>query len=143
MHKVFGIKENEKYVDRYGAYIIPIKNGKVGVIKTSKGLFFIGGGSEHDETDEQCIVRECLEEVGLSCNIKEKICSAETFCLHPEIGYFHPIQTYYAGDLLDKVRQPYEEDHTFVWIEYEKIKGKMHLDMQNWAIEQLTFPEKR
>ena len=30
-----------------------------------------------------------------------------------------------------------ELDHMFRWVEYETIKGKMYLEMQNWAIEQV------
>ena len=45
MHKVFGTKENAEYVDREGAYLIPIKSGQIGVVKTPKGFFFLGGCS--------------------------------------------------------------------------------------------------
>ena len=41
MHKVFGTKENEKFVDRKGAYIIPIKGDEVGVVETPKGFFLL------------------------------------------------------------------------------------------------------
>lgn len=34
MHKIFGIKENVEYSIRIGAYIIPIKENKIAVIKT-------------------------------------------------------------------------------------------------------------
>ncbi len=64
MHEIFGIQENEKYLDRIGAYIIPIKGESVGVIETPKGFFLLGGGLENDKTDSQCIVRECIEEAG-------------------------------------------------------------------------------
>ena len=65
-HKIFGIKESAPYYDRYGAYLIVENNGKIAVIETEKGLFLIGGGIETGETDEECIVRECLEETGCS-----------------------------------------------------------------------------
>ena len=68
--------------------------------------------------------------------VKDKICSAETYCKHEEIGYFHPIQTYYMGELIEKVSLPMEKDHVFLWVEYGEIKGKMFLEMQNWALEQ-------
>ena len=42
-HKVFGIKKNVNYMDREGAYLLPAKDGKVGVVKTSKGYFLLGG----------------------------------------------------------------------------------------------------
>lgn len=141
MHKVFGTKENVTYIDREAAYLIPVNNNKVGVIKTDKGYFFLGGGLDKNESPEKCIERECLEETGYNAVIKEKICSAETYTTHPKLGFFHPVQTYYAGELIEKAAGPKETDHTLLWIGYTELKGKMFADMQNWALEQ--YFEKR
>lgn len=137
MHKIFGIKENAVYINREGAYVIPVKNNQIGIIKTQKGYFFLGGGIENGESHTDCIERECMEEAGYKVLLKDKICSAESYYVHPTIGYFHPLQTYYAGELLSMVSIPLEKDHNFLWIEFNEIKGKMFLDMQNWALEQL------
>ncbi len=134
MHKIFGVKENATYLDREGAYLIPIKDSKIGVVQTPKGYFLLGGGIDKGESHEEAIRRECLEEAGYTVNIKQKLCSAETYTKHPNIGYFHPIQTYYIGELIEKVQEPIESDHKFMWVEYEQLKGKMFEEMQNWAI---------
>ena len=136
MHKIFGAKENVEYVDREGAYLIPIHNKQVGVIRTNKGYFLLGGGLEKGESHVECVERECMEELGYRISVKEKICSAESYTIHPAIGYFHPTQTYYTGELISKVDEPVEKDHEFLWIEYEKLKGNMFVEMQNWALEQ-------
>lgn len=136
MHKVFGCKENKEYVDRVGAYVILIDKGKVGVVKTPKGYFLVGGGCEDSETDEQCLKRETLEEIGYNVFVNKKICSAETFCYHSKIGYFHPIQNYYIGELISKIQEPIETDHEFIWVDYNDIKGKMFSEMQSWALKQ-------
>lgn len=65
----------------------------------------------------------------------KKICSAETYCIHSKIGYFHPIQTYYYGHLLTKIQEPIEKDRKLIWREYKDIKGKLYAEMQNWAVE--------
>ena len=136
MHSIFGTKENISYLDREGVYIIPIKDNKIGVIKTPKGYFLIGGGIDKGETHEDAIRRECIEEAGYIVNIDRKLCSAEAYTKHPTVGYFHPIQTYYIGELTEKVQESIEIDHEFMWIEYDQIEGKMFAEMQNWAIEQ-------
>lgn len=136
MHKIFGEKRNDEYVDRKGAYIIPFKGNKVGVVKTYRGYFLLGGGIEDGETDEMCIVRECLEEIGYDVEIKKFVCSAETYGSHLDIEYFHPIQTYYLGEVLEQKQAPIEKDHEFVWIEYDELIGKIRWEMQGWAIEQ-------
>ena len=137
MHRVFGIKDNAEYLDREGAYLIPCRNNQVGVVQTSKGYFFLGGGLENGESHLECIKRECVEEVGYVPYVERKLCSAEAYMKPPTIGYFHPIQTYYIGKLLDRKFTPIESDHNLCWIEYDQLKGKMFLEMQNWALEQL------
>lgn len=137
MHKVFGIKENAEYLDREGVYLIPILNNRVGVVQTPKGYFFLGGALENGESHLDCIKRECIEEAGCVPYIEGKLCSAETYMRHSTIGHFHPIQTYYIGKLLDREFAPIETDHVLRWIEYEKLKGNMFVEMQNWALEQL------
>ena len=135
MHKVFGVKEKAEYVDREGAYLIPVHNSKIGVIKTAKGYFLLGGGLDGNEGHEDCLKRECIEETGYTAVVKDKICSAETYTTHPKLGYFHPIQSYYVGELKEKVSEPIETDHILMWVRYDDIKGKMFAEMQNWALE--------
>lgn len=136
MHKIFGVKEKYNYFNRRGAYFIPIFEDKIAVVETPKGFFLLGGGNNKGESDVDCITRECLEECGYEVRIIEKLCSAETYCKHPEIGYFHPVQVYYYGEMLEKLSTPTESDHILKWVKFENIKGKLYLDMQNWAIEQ-------
>ena len=138
MHRVFGTKEKTEYFDREGAYLIPCRNNQVGVVQTPKGYFFLGGGLEKGESHFACIIRECLEEAGYMPCIAGRLCSAEAYIKHPTIGYFHPIQTYYFGDLLGRESTLTESDHVLCWIEYDQIIGKMFLEMQNWALEQLS-----
>ena len=72
---------------------------------------------------------------GYTVSIKNKIGSSEAYYKSPTIGYFHPIQTYYIGELLEKVQTPAESDHKLVWMRFDDLKGKMYLDMQSWALE--------
>ena len=138
MHRVFGIKENVEYFDREGAYLIPYYNNQVGVVRTPKGYFLLGGGLETGESHLECIKRECIEEVGCLPCVEGRLCSAEAYIKHPTIGYFHPIQTYYFGTLFDRDTIPIEKDHVLCWIDFNQLKGKMVLEMQNWALEQLS-----
>lgn len=136
MHKIFGTDEGVEYVHRKGAYLIPIKDGRIGIIQTPKGFFLLGGGIDHEETDTLCIIRECMEETGYSVLIGKKVCSAEAYIEHPAIGYFHPIQTYYLGELVEQKQLPIETDHRLVWMDYYNLKDRMFSEMQNWALEQ-------
>lgn len=136
MHKVFGVREKVNYIDRVGVYLVPAKEGKIGVVRTPKGYFLLGGGLNCGESHEECIKRECLEEIGCTVSVGNKICSAEMYCEHPTIGYFHPVQTYYVGEVLDQVSLPMEDDHEFVWMDYNELVDSMYLEMQSWALAQ-------
>lgn len=134
-HRVFGEKQDVKYTDRKGAYLIAVNDGKIAVVKTSKGLFLLGGGIDGYETDEEAIVRECREEIGYEVVVEKFICSAELYDKHPAIGFFHPIQSYYVGKLLQQVDVPKESDHQLVWYTYTELKGNLYVPMQNWALD--------
>ena len=135
MHKIFGIQFKAEYFSRKGAYIIPIKDGKIAVAKTPKGLFLLGGGIEPGESETESIYRECLEEIGCEAYIDRLACTAEAFVVHPRKGFFHPVQSYYLGSISEQVCQPKEPDHTLCWIEYHELRGRMFTQMQNWAID--------
>ena len=135
MHKVFGIQFKAEYFSRKGAYIIPIKDGKIAVAETPKGLFLLGGGIEPGESETESISRECLEEVGCKASIDRLACTAEAFVVHPRKGFFHPVQSYYLGSISDPICEPIEKDHTLRWFDYAELRGRMFSQMQNWAID--------
>ena len=86
MHKVFGVMENTEYLDREGAYLIPFRDKEVGVVQTSKGYFFLGGGLENGESHAECIERECREEVGyvpfIMIFLSKSLACSDVFFLH-------------------------------------------------------------
>lgn len=135
MHKIFGTKIQAHYIEREGAYLIAVRDNRIAIIKTAKGYFLPGGGKEKNETDEECIIRECLEETGCTAEVINYLCKADAYMKHPDLGYFHPIQKYYFGNLLEQHQDKMETDHIFLWLEYEEIKGKMFAEMQEWALE--------
>ena len=70
MHKIFGQREKGQYYDRSGAYLVIFSGGKTAVVRTARGLFLLGGGIQGSENDQECIRRECLEECGCECTVK-------------------------------------------------------------------------
>lgn len=134
--KTFGEKiKAVKYYDRVGSYLISVQNNMLAVVRTSKGYFLLGGGLDNNENHIECIKRECLEEIGYEVLVKDYIGCAEEYSLHKELGYFHPIQFYYSGIIMNKICEAVENDHVFEWISLENIEGKMYLKTQGWAVK--------
>lgn len=142
VHKVFGRKQEGVYYERPGAYLIPFAGDRIAVVHTPRGLFLLGGGIQGKENDQECIRRECLEECGYTCRIGEMLASAEAYSIHERKGLFHPIQHYYQGELIEKIQEPTEKDHSLLCLTYEQVRGNMFSDMQNWAVE-LAWKERK
>jgi len=134
-HFTVGTKENAEYYHRPGAYLIPVRDGKVGLIKTG-GYCFMGGGRDKGENDYECLKREVIEETGCSAEIGEYIGSAEQYKDNQTcIGYFHPVQNYYTGTLGEKICEPIEPDHELQWVNPEEAFGKFFIEMQEKALK--------
>ena len=61
-------EEGKEYIIRPAVYclILSSKINKVAIIQTSDGKYFLpGGGIEDNETHEDCLKREALEELGM------------------------------------------------------------------------------
>lgn len=136
MHRVFGEKWEGESFHRPGAYLIPVRDGKVAVARVDVRRYLLGGGIEGAETHEECIRRECLEEAGHTCTIEGFLCSAEWYTTNAEGQKAHYTQYYYYGTLDQKVSEPTERDHELLWIPLEELCGKLQVNMQNWALEQ-------
>lgn len=80
---IFGEKKQfADYQTRYAAYIVIERDQQIAVIEAPNGAFFLPGGEiEGDETKEEAIVRELVEEMGIaakSLSIWEKQMSTFT-----------------------------------------------------------------
>ena len=145
VERTFGVKKaNTMYKERVGAYGIGFSaDGKIPVAMThlyngEKGYFLLGGGIEDHEKHEDCIIRENLEEAGLSVLPKEFVCKGDYYhFLEPTKTDFHAIGYFYYMEIGNVISEPSEPDHHLVWLTPEEIKQKLFLPHQIWAVEQV------
>ncbi|EST13319.1 NUDIX domain-containing protein [Sporolactobacillus laevolacticus] len=142
----FGSKlENLTYKKRKGAYAVVFENHsrmRLGLIRVNHNYFLLGGGMEEGETDEQCLRREILEEVGYTFKNIRYIGHALQYLISRDgrplmnDGYF------YAVSLMEKVQQPVETDHFFEWVNSDRsLETLMVREQQAWAIQQALITE--
>ena len=135
LHRSFGTPFEQDCPIRPGAYIIPVQDEKIAVVRTPKGLFFLGGGIDPGESHADAIRRECMEEAGCTAEVGVFLCSAEAFTTHRGNQPYHPYQYYYLGKISEPVCTATEPDHRLLWLGFEELRGKMFSEMQNWALE--------
>jgi 8-oxo-dGTP diphosphatase len=139
LEKSFGEKLPDIYYrDRIGAYGIAFDNeNRIPVVKTSTGFFLLGGGIEKDETHEECIKRECLEEAGLIVEVKEFICKGDKYHWSDTLKYYmHGIGYFYNVEVIKKDDIQTEADHRVVWLTVDECCEKLFLEHQAWAVRQ-------
>lgn len=139
IEKSFGEKlSNIEYKDRIGAYaIIFDSENKIPVVKTSTGYFLLGGGIENNETHEECIQRECLEEAGILVKVNDFICKGDKYHWSDTLEYYmHGIGDFYHSEIISKSTKPTEDDHELVWLSIDECIRKLFLEHQVWAVKQ-------
>ncbi len=138
LKKVFGDKlENEIYHDREAAYVVLLDVNKIAVVKTASGKLFLPGGKiETGESKEDCVVRECLEEMGAKVIIKEYLAIGERYFYHEASGrYSHAIGHFFYSDEYKNICESTETDEELLWLTYdEAIEGFYH-PHHRWAME--------
>ncbi|MGK0576553.1 NUDIX domain-containing protein [Macrococcus capreoli] len=98
-------------------------------------LFFLpGGGIEANESHQECLDRELIEETGYSVSIGNYIGNAKRYFLsstnEPLLsdGYF------YMCTLLEKINNKSEEDYEVVWLEIDEFDHLLFHDHHIWAV---------
>ena len=136
---IFGLKEKEvDYIFRPGAYglIFNELKDKIAIIQTSDGKYFLpGGGMENEESHEECLLREGIEEMGMKLEIGLYIGSAQRYFYSAnDMKYYLSEAYFYICNSLDKAGEPAEAGHFLRWMEPAKAMECLFHDHQSWAV---------
>lgn len=125
------------YTSRPGAYGLIINEaGSMAIIKTSKGYFLPGGGIEANESEEDCLVRECLEEAGLKIKVLEKISTGNFYFFATTTKkYTESIGHFYTCQIIGQSADKTENDHELIWLKPSEAVKLLYLDNQRQAVK--------
>jgi 8-oxo-dGTP diphosphatase len=137
----FGEKiEGIEYTSRpavYGLFFHP-ENGKVAVIQTGDGKYFLpGGGIEAGETHEECMKREALEEMGTEIELGPFLGQARRYFYSAnEYKYYLSEGYFYLCEMIRQISLPLEEDHTLIWLDPLDAETGLFHEHQGWAVKE-------
>jgi 8-oxo-dGTP diphosphatase len=135
----------KSYKRRDGVYAIILNNNSdIAIIQTSTGYFLPGGGIEDNETKEECLFRECLEEIGFEIKIKRYLFSGNYFFYSTTLnvdmenfGYF------FECELLNIKKIKTEDDHQLVWLSVNEAIKLLYLKNQQQAVRYFDQDNKK
>lgn len=141
-NKTYGERLIDKvYEERIGTYGIYIdEHNQTPIVKVNYPhnkccYFLLGGGIEANETQSECLIRECLEEAGLAIEIVDYIGVGDYYRYNQyndkylyRKGYFYEIKD------LKQVTEPTELDHELVWLNVEDALKHLFLPIQRDAL---------
>jgi NTP pyrophosphohydrolases including oxidative damage repair enzymes len=130
---------NSKRNSSYG--ILENELGQIAVVRHSGwGLIFPGGKIEENESSDDTIIRETLEEIGHEVSNLKYYDTTESFydvTVKGEEFYCHNIADFYTGNILDKIKDPTELDTVLEWYYPADLFNKMKLEFQNIILEKI------
>ncbi len=134
----------DNYPIREAAYGLLIKEDRIALVNTPRGIFLPGGGIEGDETQEACIVREYKEELGMTVVAEAHVLSTVLSDVTPSRDF--PIDMighcWFVSDMNLDV-PAVEDDHELIWLSLEEASRKLRLVHQAWVMETLVSEKRK
>ncbi len=127
--------KDKKYGFRETCFGICEKNGKMLLVKKDGQYSFIGGGREENETREECLKREFLEESGYSIKSIKEFVTVDCFWLAGGKWPLESLANFYIVEVEKFHQEPLEEGHIIEEIEISEVQNLLPLPYQNFAFK--------
>ena len=137
--------ENKQYYKRPGSYAIieSDEDNKIAIASDDVDVyFFLGGGIKENETNENALKREVLEETGYSLKNIELFDKISSYCYSKTNGYMDIEATIYIAKFDTKITEPKEKDHKLMWVEPNEYKDKLFHEYQRYILNKYINKKK-
>ena len=131
-----GEKFDSKFDFRETCFGIVVHKSKILLVKKNNQYSLVGGGIEKNETFEDCLQREFIEEAGMTIShIKPLIC-IDCFWLAAGKYPMESKANIFVVDVdLNNIINPLEEGHIPEWVDIEKAKVLLPLPYHKEALD--------
>ena len=138
---MFGVADRRaRYTDREAAYAVILDaDRRAAVVHGRSGLFLPGGGIEVDESPEEALLRESLEECGRSLEIIGTIGQAIQYC-HGDRGPFRAQHRFFEA----RFQGPSSEagEYQSSWVHIDEACRWFRYESHVWAVRTLLAQSK-
>jgi 8-oxo-dGTP diphosphatase len=136
----FGTKlPGKSYIPRPGGYAVVFDSDQRILAVSDRGKYFLpGGGVEAGESAEAAVIREAIEETGMTIRIVREIGRANEYIHAPsEDGYYNKMGTFYLAEIVDISGHTIPEEYpVVVWISIDEFERRAAHDSHVWAVRQ-------
>lgn len=132
--------KSEHYHIRIGVYGIlfdPVID-KLVVVSPPNGSYLLPGGEkEQQETDEETLKRECIEELGFQVEVGQYRGAGEDYFYSTHRKkYYHNPAYFYLIDSFEKLGEPLEDFNRVEWMTLPEALKKLKRGSHRWVVEQ-------
>lgn len=127
------------YPDRPTAFGLVLHEARMACVRVDRGdrsYFDLPGGAvDGEETEEQALVREFLEETGMSVRPVARICEAAQFFRRSDGKPLNNVGGFWLAELVSvDPAAKVEADHELVWLAPDAALERLRHDAHAWAV---------
>lgn len=129
-------KENNiDYTKRNGAYaIIKMGENKIAIAKENDEYFFLGGGIEQGESEQEALEREIIEETGYTLKNIEYFDTVKSYEYSEQRGNLEITATIYIAEFNEKIAESIEKNEVIV-CNPKDYKDKIKHEYQRYILK--------
>jgi 8-oxo-dGTP diphosphatase len=111
--------------------------GDFAVVRSREGIYLPGGGMDPGETPHETVIRETLEECGLTIRIGSWTASAIQFAWsETEQTFFEKRCTFVDATVSGSDTSRLEPDHELLWVDADRAVELLTHEGHGWAVRQ-------
>ena len=140
MNPQFGRTDSGKsYEDRPTAFGLVFRDGRLACVRVDRGegrLYDLPGGAiDGDETEEQALVREFVEETGLTVRPNARLGEAGQYFLKSDGRAVNNLAGFWTAEVeREDPSAKIEDDHELQWLDPQQALAQLRHDAHAWAV---------
>ena len=140
MNLQFGRPEpGHSYENRPTAFGLVFRDGRLACVRVDRGegsyYDLPGGAIDGDETEEQAMVREFVEETGLTIRPDQRLGEAGQYFLKSDGRAVNNLAGFWTAEVeREDPTTKIEDDHELHWLDPQRALSELRHDAHAWAV---------